>query len=85
MAYTVIIGKGRTPGQRPETIMYQANDKTFVSFFDAIKYAKSANTDVIEIETGLRRWTPAPAVSAKKMRRYQEQLAAYQAKQSKMA
>lgn len=42
------------------------------SFMAAIKIASAIDSEVIEIKTGIVRWTPAPKVSAKRMRRYEE-------------
>ena len=50
--------------------MYKVNDTEFSSFLAAVKFANSIGADVIEIETGLQRWTPAPKVSSKKMLKY---------------
>lgn len=61
--------------------MYQVADQKFESFLAAVNVAKASGDDVIEVETGMRRWTPAPKVSAKKARRYLEQKAAYDAQQ----
>jgi hypothetical protein len=59
--------------------MYQVNETTFNSFKAAVNFAIEANADVIEVATGLRRWTPAAKPSAAKLRRYQERKAAYEA------
>jgi hypothetical protein len=42
------------------------------SFVEAIKIAGAANSEVIEVATGLTRWSPLPPVSAKRMRQYRE-------------
>ena len=60
---------------------YQANDKQFADFFEAIKYANTVKCDIVEIATGKRRWTPAPPVSAKRIRDYNNRKAAYEAQQ----
>ena len=62
--------------------MYTVNGKEFSSYFAAIAEAKVHRADVIETATGNRRWTPPAQVSAKKMRRYEQQKAAYEAQQS---
>jgi hypothetical protein len=59
--------------------MYQVNNATFDSFKSAVNFAFEANADVIEVGTGLRRWTPATKPSAAKLRRYQDRKAAYEA------
>ena len=58
--------------------MYQVKTtgQTFDSFMSAVACAKSANSEVFEVETGARRWAPAAPVSSKKLRQYQNQLAA---------
>jgi len=45
--------------------MYTVNNHQHASFLDAIKHAKAIGADVIEAETGKRRWTPAAAKPAK--------------------
>lgn len=49
------------------------------SFTSAIRIANELNSNVIESATGIVRWEPAPAVSKKAMRRYNERLSAYDA------
>ena len=61
--------------------MYTVNEKTFNSFMKAMRYAQSIKAEVFEVETGLRRWAPAAPVSAKRMRRYENQKAAYDAQE----
>lgn len=61
--------------------MYAVNDIPFDSFLSAVEYAKQTNSDVFEVATGLRRWTPDIKSDSKKQRMYQERLAAYQAYQ----
>ena len=58
---------------------YQVKNKFFSSFSKAIAEAKLDGSEVIECATGLRRWAPAPPVTAKRHRVYQERLAARQA------
>jgi hypothetical protein len=53
----------------------------YQSFGEAISVAAHIRSDVIEIETGIRRWTPAGMVSEKRLRQHGERLAAYQAQQ----
>jgi len=60
---------------------YQANDKQFDNFSEAIKYANTIKCDIIEIANGKTRWTPAPPVSAKRIRDYNNRKAAYEAQQ----
>lgn len=58
--------------------MYQVKTtgETFNSFLAAVAAGKAAASDVIEVETGVRRWAPAAPVSSKKARQYREALAA---------
>lgn len=58
---------------------YTVNGTGFDSYFAAIKYANAIRANVIDGATGRVIWTPAPAVSATKTRRYERQLAAYTA------
>ena len=58
--------------------MYTVDNQSFDSYFAAIAAAKAANTQVIQSDNGQVRWEPLPEVSAKRMRRYKEQNAAYQ-------
>lgn len=39
---------------------YSVNDQPFDSFFAAIAYAQPLRANVIEVATGLSRWSPAP-------------------------
>lgn len=64
--------------------MYSVNDKTFTNFMDAILAADIAKADVIEVSTGIRRWTPG-SVSKKAMLRYHERRAAYKAQEAAKA
>lgn len=61
--------------------MYEvkATGEKFQSFMAAVASAKVAASDVIEIATGIRRWTPPAAVSAKKVRKYNEHMSAHAA------
>ena len=59
--------------------MYQVKGTIYTSFFAAIEAAQKAGAEVYEVATNTRRWHPAPPVSAKRMRQYNEQLAAYEA------
>ncbi len=61
---------------------YTVNGTGFDSFLAAIRLAKELGCDVIETATGSRRWTPAPPVSAKAIRRYENQKAAYEAQEA---
>ena len=56
----------------------EATGNTFASFNQAIREANIFKCNVLD-ENGNSKWSPAPPVSAKRMRRYNEQLAAYQA------
>lgn len=51
------------------------------SFMAAIAAARAIGSEVFEVSTGLRRWAPAPKVTAKRMRQYHEQAAAYAAQE----
>jgi len=44
---------------------YTVNGKPFSSYMAAVRYADSIKADVIEVATGLRRWTPAVAKPAR--------------------
>jgi hypothetical protein len=55
----------------------------FKSFMEACKAGKAANSEVYEVNTGIRRWYPAENVSEKNMRYYKERMAAYNAQQAK--
>jgi hypothetical protein len=61
--------------------MYQVNEMRFTSFMKAGRYADSIKANVIEVATGLQRWTPATQVSKKKQRYYEERKAAYEAQE----
>ena len=65
--------------------MYEVNGQVFQRFTDAIAAAKSSGSDVNEVATGTRRWTPAPKVSAKRMSQYRNQKAAYDVQQAHLA
>lgn len=49
----------------------------FGSFMQAVASAKKIDAEVFEVETGMRRWAPAPKVSSKRIRQYREQASAY--------
>lgn len=51
-----------------KTHTYSVNGKGFDSFLQAVAYAKPLNADVIQNDNGMRRWTPAPAAKARKVR-----------------
>ena len=59
--------------------MYSVDGLKFTSFMEAIATAKCRNSQVVQIDNGLVRWTPPSPVSAKRKRRYQNQKAAYEA------
>jgi hypothetical protein len=59
--------------------MYSANGTEFKTFSDAVNCAKAQNCEVVQIDNGLVRWTPPAPISAKRMRRYQDQMSAYNA------
>ena len=64
--------------------MYEvkATGEKISSFLAAVKVANAANSEVIEVATGLSRWAPAEKPSAKKMRMYAERKAAYDAQEA---
>lgn len=57
-----------------------ATGQEFALFFPAVKAAQPLRSGVVEIATGLVRWTPAPPVSVKRMRAYEDRVAAYEAR-----
>ena len=61
---------------------YKVGSETFESFSKAVAYAGSINENVFGIRESRVVWTPAPPVSAKKMRMYRERLAAYRAQEN---
>lgn len=67
--------------------MYEikSTGEKFDSFIQATRVAATIGSEVFEVETGLRRWAPAPKVSAKRTRQYLEQKAAYAAQQNAKA
>lgn len=58
--------------------IYSANGREFDSFLAAVRYADEVKCDVIQIDNGKRRWTPAK-VNPKAARMYRERKAAYEA------
>jgi len=65
--------------------MYSVNGKEIKSFVVAIKEAQALNVCVIEIETGLNRWSPAPKTTAKKVRQYHERMGAFDAQKRQLS
>lgn len=63
------------------TNTYRVGTEEFTSYLAAVRAARAAGLEVIEIATGLRRWAPPAPVSAKKVRAYRERLSAYEADQ----
>ena len=59
--------------------MYTVNGNLFNSYMAAIAAAKAENTEVIQADNGMVRWTPPAPVSAKRMRQYRNKAAAYEA------
>lgn len=59
--------------------MYTVNGTPFDSFLAAVKAASEVGGNVILSTTGAVKWSPAPAVSRKRLRRYREQLNACKA------
>lgn len=62
--------------------LYTVNGKPFESFKEAIAKASKTGSHVIEIRTGIVRWSPAPPVSAKRLRMYKERQAAFAAQEA---
>lgn len=60
--------------------MYKVNAEAFDSFLKAVAAANKIGAEVFD-SNGNRRWAPAAAPSDKKLRRYKEQLAAFQAQE----
>jgi len=58
----------------------KSTGEKFDSFFAAIEAANAIRSEIYDRD-GVRRWAPAPVVSAKRMRHYLEQKAAYEAQQ----
>jgi hypothetical protein len=61
--------------------MYRVNEQIFRFYSDALTVAKSTQSPIVDVATGLIRWEPLK-VSRKSQRRYQERLNAYNARQS---
>jgi len=59
--------------------VYKVNETTYSSFLAAIDAAKKIGANVVLASNGSVKWSPAPAVSKKKMRKYYGDLAAYEA------
>jgi hypothetical protein len=64
--------------------MYKVETQEFTSYLAAVRAAEKIGAEVFEVSTGVRRWTPAPKVTAKRARRYVEQKAAFAAQQKLM-
>ena len=64
--------------------MYQVTvtGEEFQSFLAAVRAAGPLRSNVVEVDTGTIRWTPAPPVDRKRMRYYRERVAAYAAQES---
>lgn len=65
-----------------EAATYTVNNEPFNSFKEAVARADKLKADVIEVATGVRRWTPAPSVSSKKLKMYRERQAAFEAQEA---
>lgn len=68
--------------------MYEVNGTKFTGYMAAIESAKKIGAEVFEVrEDGEKvlRWFPAPAVSSKKMRMYEQRKAAYAAQEAQKA
>ena len=59
--------------------MYKVENQEFTSYLAAVRAAEKIGAEVFEVATGIRRWTPAPKVNAKRLRYYEEQKAAFAA------
>jgi hypothetical protein len=65
--------------------MYKVNDQEFEYYSAAVRAAILIGADVFESETGIRRWTPAPKVTRKKILKYIGAKNAYDAYQKMIA
>lgn len=65
--------------------MYKVNEIEFSSWTKAVEYADSTKATVYGVREGRIVWSPAPTVSAKKMRMYRERMAAYKAQEAAKA
>jgi hypothetical protein len=63
----------------------EATGEKMTSFFKACESASAHSCNIIEEETGLVRWTPAPAVDAKKIRAYNNRKHVYAVSQQVFA
>lgn len=61
------------------SMSYTVGGKPFASFTAAVAAASRTESTVVEVATGLTRWSPAPPVSARRVAYYQERVAAYEA------
>ena len=64
--------------------MYKAGEIEFSSYLKAVKFANENKLEVFEVRadgSSIRRWFPAPAVTSKKVRMYNERKAAHEAQQ----
>jgi hypothetical protein len=61
------------------THTYHVNEIGFSGFIAALRYAETIRGNVIETANGKVRWSPAPPVSAARMRKYRNQQNAYAA------
>ena len=68
--------------------MYEVDGRKFIGYMTAIEAAKKIGAEVFEVrEDGskTRRWAPAAAVTAKRMRQHTEHKAAYAAQEAQKA
>lgn len=63
------------------TYTVTASGNTHRSFLAAVREADALKCNVVDTVTGASKWSPAPPVSSARMKRYREQLAAYNAQQ----
>jgi hypothetical protein len=65
--------------------MYEINGRKFDSYLAAIANARAIGAEVFQVNADgskTRRWAPATAPAAKKVRQYRERCAAYAAQQN---
>ena len=55
----------------------------FYSFSKACEAGKESKSEVIDVKSNLRRWSPAVQPSAKKLRMYKERLNAYNSQKNR--
>jgi hypothetical protein len=63
------------------TPTYRVGTTEFSCYMAAVAAARAIGGEVIEIATGIARWSPPPAVDAKRQRAYRERQNAYAAQE----